>query len=97
MTGAQLQAAAAIIGTLVVLVSFVVSMARAARRQAEREVEIKDAIHKAGVVEGKASRDDEVALLRSQLDDRSRRAESAQRRADAFEARYNDLRDRGGG
>jgi hypothetical protein len=85
---------AAIIGSIVAAATFVRSMIRAGRSEKERQEAKRDAARTAAFADGRASRDDEVNLLRSQRDDARRerdnmRTERDDWRRQALEQRRN--------
>lgn len=91
MSLTQLAAVAVIVGTLVAVLTFIRGMKRLGQEQRTKNEEKRREL----LAEGRSSRDNEVALLRSQRDDARRERDENGRRADTFETRYNDLRDRG--
>lgn len=94
MTWATAGGIATVIAALVAVGTLYVSTRNAARERVQRESAERASLVAVARSEGAASRDDEVALLKSQLGDARRDRDRQASRADEFERRYNDLRDR---
>lgn len=95
MSLAVLVALCTIVGVPLAVVGIVLVVKQQAREQAAARAAEKQATYNDGVIAGKALMQPTVDLITSQRDDARHDRDDAQRRADTFEARYNDLRDRG--
>lgn len=105
MNWANIGGIATVIAALVAVGTLYITTRNAARERAQRDAAERAALVARARLDGVESRDDEftqlrashdaqTALLRSQLGDARRERDRATARADDFERRYNDLRDR---
>lgn len=90
MTLATVGQVAGILAALAAVITLYYLTREAARKRAEAERVERDGIYQ----DGRKSRDDEVALLRSQRDDARRERDSARGESTEWERRYLDQRDR---
>lgn len=94
MSSGSVDVITAVLGAAVATATFVYLIWTGTKKRAREDKLEREALAGAKFAEGARSRDDEVNLLRSQRDDARRDRDEAQRRADLYEQRYNDLRDR---
>lgn len=96
MTLATIAEAGGLVLVLVGVITLYVQLRDRVRTRLDHEQEKRAKDIEAAEERGRRSRDDEVALLRSQRDDARRERDAALRRADEYERRYNDLIERRG-
>jgi hypothetical protein len=87
---------ATVVGTLVAVVSLIIAIRSQAQKAAADEAQAKQDTYNRGVVDGKTSRDDEMRQLTFERDDAKADFARAERRAEEYERRYLDLRERRG-
>lgn len=87
-------AVVAAVGVPIAVIALLIqARAEGSRRAAERE-QIKQDIYNRGYADGKASMQPTIDIISGHLADASRDRDQAQRRADDYEARYNNLIER---
>lgn len=93
MTGNQWIVVLTAIGTVVVIATFIWTVRRAAKDDATKDAREKAELEGQAYSRGALSRNDEVALLKSQRDDARRERDQLRGERDDWQNRYLNLRD----